>query len=75
MNKTVKDIIELLNIHVHYELIGARTGKKLASSYVNTEETLKKYSNMPVTDTPVFCGFKNSRDSLFPVIKIYVLGM
>lgn len=75
--KTVEEIVNLLCDDVSYELIGAKTGRKLASSFNNKKETIKRlYFDKPVPDHPIRVDFRSVSLSNFiePIIKIWVSG-
>ena len=82
INKTIKvnDILDMLFLNVHYELIGARTGKKLYQSWRNTN--IDKYKDLDVMTKhsiePSFRIRTNSIDtieSVHPILLIFVLGL
>lgn len=78
---TVKEIVNLLSFGTSYVLMGARTGKKLASTKTNKIETIeKKWFDKEVTKSPLYCSFyayKNyvgDETHVVPVINIWVSG-
>lgn len=72
----VKEVLDLLNRGVPFELVGARTGKRLCSSRHNRNETIEKYHEYTVGDAPISVGVFMSKhsDYVYPQIKIWVLG-
>lgn len=72
----VKEVLDLLSYGVPFELVGARTGKRLCSSRYNKSETIEKYYEYSVTDEPIHVGVfvdKNNK-YVYPQIKIWVSG-
>lgn len=76
---TVDETLKLLAHGTKWQLIGARTGKKLCS-YLNRDVTLLKYADMEVTSRPIDAGLevngnvKHINDFVVPMITIWVLG-
>lgn len=76
---TVDEILKLLAHGTRWQLIGARTGKKLCN-YLNRGVTLLKYADMEVTSRPIVAGLevngdvKHINDFVVPMITIWVLG-
>ena len=76
MDKTVKDITSLLFNGQHYELVGARTGKRLACTWNNKKEFLQKFDDYIVTNAPIYTSLITSKanDYTYPIISIWVSG-
>lgn len=74
--KTVKDIVSLLSCGQHYELVGARTGKRIACTWNNKKEYMERFSDYSVTDTPIYTSLYTSKrsDYTYPIISIWVSG-
>ena len=76
----VNDILNMLSYSTQYELIGARTGKKLYKSWINTN--IDKYKDLDVTPecsiTTALRIRNNSigiNESAYPILVIYVTGL
>ena len=61
---TVREVKELLFYGTNWQLVGARTGKKLCDSY-NKKETIEKYMDLSVSDTPIMADFNVRKDTIF----------
>ena len=78
---TVREIKSLLFYGTNWQLVGAKTGKKLCDNY-NKKETIEKYMDLTVSDTPIIADFSVRKDSVFkhttdymkPMITILVSG-
>lgn len=75
---TVREAISLLSYGTHWQLVGARTGKKLCNKW-NKEKTREKYMDKPVTSEPFKADFYVSKNIPFteyvkPMISIWVSG-
>ena len=51
---TVKEVLSLLSYGKRFELVGARTGKRLCCSWNNKKEYIEKYNDYEVTDSPIY---------------------
>lgn len=60
----------------HYQLIGARTGKKLANNWKNSKETLVKYDNCFTSgifpSMKINTNYVNLPTCVIPIISIWV---
>lgn len=74
--KTVKDITSLLFQGQHYELVGAKTGKRLGCTWNNKKEFLKMFDDFEVIDEPIYTSLRTVKASnyTYPVISIWVSG-
>ena len=78
---TVKEVVNMLSYGEKFTLIGARTGKTLYRSNVNTKKCLEKYLGMTCTDQPIgavfdarICKVTKQVKSITPMISIWVSG-
>ena len=76
----VNDILNMLSYSAQYELIGAKTGKKIYKSWINTN--IDKYKDLEVI--PKCCiqptlrtrtNSIGSPESAYPILTIYVTGL
>lgn len=60
----------------HYQLIGARTGRKLANNWQSSQETLAKYDNCLTSgispSMKIDTDIVNMSNYVFPIICIWV---
>lgn len=77
----VKDVINMLSYGERFTLIGARTGKTLYRSNVNTKKCLEKYLDMDCTKQPIraifdanICKVTKQVEFITPMISIWVSG-
>ena len=75
---TVREALALLSYGTDWQLVGAKTGKKLCNKN-NKKKTQEKYMNMLVTDEPFKADFYISKSLSFtsyvqPMISIWVQG-
>ena len=77
----VKEVINMLSYGEQFTLIGARTGKTLYRSNVNTKKCLEKYLDMTCTSQPIraifdakICKVTKQVELIAPVISIWVSG-
>lgn len=75
----LKELLELFTRGTHYKLIGARTGKHLADSYVNKEGYIKSFWDDDVSG--IFPAFDAQKDTITkvpeyitPVICVWLSG-
>ena len=73
---TVKEVLSLLSYGKRYELVGARTGKRLCCSWNNKKEYIEKYNDYEVIDGPIYASLCTSKDNnyAYPIISIWVSG-
>lgn len=76
----VNDILNMLSYSAQYELIGAKTGKKLYKSWVNTN--IDKYKDLDVSPnysiSPTMRIYNDSlgnHQATYPILLIYVTGL
>lgn len=71
---TVKQILDLLCPWQKFELVGARTGKRLCCSWNNKKEFIAKYHDCKVCDTPIFASLYTAKSNnyTYPIVSIYV---
>ena len=50
---TVKKVLSLLSYGERFELVGARTGKRLCCSWNNKKEYIEKYNDYEVKDNSI----------------------
>lgn len=72
----IKDVLNLLAYGTQYELIGARTGKTLCSSWNNKKEYIARFHDCIVSDTPIFPSLRIFTDNkcVYPIVAIWVSG-
>lgn len=78
---TVGEVLDLLSYGTEWQLVGARTGKKLCDNY-NKKETQEKYMDLPVCDNPIKADFrvrksdvvKSMTQFIKPMVSIWVSG-
>ena len=75
----LKELFDVISYGTHYKLIGARTGKHLADSYVNKEGYIKSFMDDDVSGIfPAFDAQKNSitkvPEYVRPVICVWLNG-
>ena len=58
----LKELLERFSYGTHYKLIGARTGKHLADSYVNKEGYIKSFMDDDVSG--IFPAFDAQKDRI-----------
>ena len=75
----LKELIDVFSHGTHYKLIGARTGKHLADSYVNKEGYIKSFMDDDVSG--IFSAFDAQKNSITkvpeyvrPVICVWLCG-
>lgn len=73
---TVKEVLSLLSCSEKFELVGARTGKRLCCSWNNKKEYIEKYNDYEVTDSPIYPSLYTSKENnyAYPIISIWVSG-
>ena len=78
---TVKEVINMLSYGERFTLIGARTGKTLYRSNVNTKKCLEKYLDMDCTEQPIraifdanICKVTKQVEFITPMISLWVSG-
>lgn len=79
---TVGEVVKLFERGQHYQLIGGRTGKKLANSW-NTKKYAEKFNNFLVIEEGcIFSSFRpiddkitRTPDFICPIICIWVSGL
>ena len=73
---TVKEVISLLSYGIRFELVGARTGKRLCCNWNNKKEDIEKYNDYEVIDGPIYASLCTSKDNnyAYPIISIWVSG-
>lgn len=78
---TVKEVINMLSYGEQFTLIGAKTGKTLYRSNVNTKKRLEKYLDMTCTGQPIraifnakICKVTKQVEFITPMISIWVSG-
>ena len=78
---TVKEVINMLSYGERFALIGARTGKTLYRSDINTKKCLEKYLDMACTTQPIraifdanICKVTKQVEFITPMISIWVSG-
>ena len=78
---TVREVLDLLSYGTEWQLIGARTGKKLCDNY-NKKETQEKYMDLTVCDKPIRADFRvrkcgivtSMTEYIMPMVSIWVSG-
>ena len=73
---TVKEVLSLLSYGERFELVGARTGKRLCCSWNNKKEYIEKYNDYKVTNSPIYASLYTSKKKnyAYPIISIWVSG-
>ena len=73
---TVKELLDLLGFDTKYELIGAKSGRRLCSSWNNKKEYIERYYDCRVTDKPIYASLMTSdrNNYTYPIVSIYVSG-
>ena len=73
---TVKEVLSLLSYGKRFELVGARTGKRLYCSLNNKKEYIEKYNDYEVTNSPIYASLYTSKKKnyAYPIISIWVSG-
>ena len=73
---TVKEVLSLLSYGERFELVGARTGKRLYCSWNNKKEYIEKYNYYEVIDNSIYASLCTSKDNkyTYPIISIWVSG-
>ena len=73
---TVKEVLSLLSYDKRFELVGARTKKRLCCSWNNKKEYIEKYNDYEVTDSPIYPSLyiSNRNNYAYPIISIWVYG-
>ena len=73
---TVKEVLSLLSFGERFELVGAKTGKRLCCSLNNNKEYIEKYNDYEVTDSPIYASLYTSKEKnyAYPIISIWVSG-
>ena len=77
----VREVLDLLSYSTEWQLVGARTGRKLCDS-CNMKETQEKYKDLLVCDGPISADFRVSKnviinsmtDYIKPMVTIWVSG-
>lgn len=78
---TVRQVVSMLGYGHYYQLIGARTGKKLANSW-NNSKSIGRFDECEVPDEhAIFASFRTNKDyiagvtdAVYPIINIWVSG-
>ena len=78
---TVRQVVSMLGYEHGYQLIGARTGKKLANSW-NNSKSIGRFNDCEVPDEhAIFASFRTHKafitgvtDAIYPIINIWVSG-
>lgn len=77
---TVREVLDLVSYATEWQLVGAKTGKKLCDNY-NKKETREKYMDLRVSDEPISADFRVSRSHIKcmtnyikPMVTIWVSG-
>lgn len=78
---TVKEVINMLSYGEKFTLIGAKTGKTLYRSNVNTKKCLEKYLDKNCTSQPIraifdanICKITKQVEFISPMISIWISG-
>jgi hypothetical protein len=71
---TVREVLDLLSYATEWQLVGAKTGKKLCDNY-NKKETREKYMDLRVSDEPISADFRVSKDSIVKSMTNYIRPM
>lgn len=78
---TVRQVVSMLGYGHGYQLIGARTGKKLANNWTNSK-SIGRFDDCEVPDEhAIFASFRTDKsyitgvaDAVYPIINIWVSG-
>lgn len=73
---TVKEVLSLLSYGERFELVGAKTGKRLCCSLINKKEYIEKYNDYEVPDSPIYASLYTNKEKnyAYPIISIWVSG-
>ena len=73
---TVKEVLSLLSFGERFELVGAKTGKRLFCSLNNKKEYIEKDNDYEVTDSPIYGSLytRKEKNCAYPIISIWVSG-
>lgn len=73
---TVKEVLSLLSYGERFELVGAKTGKRLCCSWNNKKAYIEKYNDYEVPDSPIYSSLYTSKKNnyAYPIISIWVSG-
>ena len=73
---TVKEVLSLLSLGERFELVGAKTGKRLCCSLNNKKEYIEKYNDYEVADSPISASLWTNKEKnyAYPIICIWVSG-
>lgn len=70
---TVEEAIKSLTYGVEYQLIGAKTGRKIAKSWTNKKEYIEKYHEYACPG--MYPSFRQGySESIHPIMCIWVTG-
>lgn len=78
---TVRQVVSMLGYGHSYQLIGAKTGKKLANSW-NNSKSISRFDDCEVPDEhAIFASFRTTKEfisgvtnAVYPTINIWVSG-
>ena len=70
----VREVLDLLFYGTEWQLVGAKTGKKLCDSY-NSKKVQEKYKDLRVSDTPISADFRVSKNSVVKCMTNYIKPM
>ena len=66
----IKDIINLIDSHANYEVIGSYSGHKIFNNY-SSNRIKQKYENLEVVEKPIFTEIKSKGNYAYSIIKIW----
>ena len=71
---TVKEVLSLLSFGERFELVDAKTRKRLCCSLNNKKEYIEKYNDYEVTDSPIYASLytNKKKNYAYPIISILV---